>query len=86
MNTATLKPVVNTGLGNELEGVATFNLIQGQAAVNYCLYEFIHLGMGDHSEHVEREAISGLATVGKILSQVLANRAACGQLADGGAS
>jgi len=80
MATATLKPVFNTGLGNELGGVDTSDLIQGQAAVNYCLDGFINRYMGDHSEQAEREAISGLSIAGLVLSKVLANRAVAGQL------
>ena len=84
-DTATLK-VVNTGLGNELEGVPTYHIIGGLAAVNYSLMKFIHQSVMDVSDHDEREVLDGLAIVGKILSEVLAVRSVCGQLNDGGTS
>ncbi len=82
MNTATLKPVKNTGLGNELEGVSTSNIIYALGAVNYSLKMFIQDSVMDVSAHEEREALSGLSIAGHILSDVLANRSLCGQLQD----
>jgi len=81
---ATLK-VVNTGLGNELEGVSTFYIIHAQAAINYSLRKFVHDSVMDVSDKEEREALSGLSIAGQILSEVLAVRSVCGQLDDGGA-
>ena len=86
MTTATLKPVKNTGLGNELEGVPTYHIIGALAAVNYSLMKFIHQDVINLPVQEEREALDGLAIVGKIFSEVLAKRSVCGQLDDGGTS
>jgi len=79
-DTATLKPVVNTGLGNELEGVSTENIITAQAAINFSLRQFVHESVMDVSKQEEREALSGLSIAGHILSEVLAVRSICNQL------
>lgn len=79
-DTATLKPVVNTGLENELEGTPTSEIIYALGAITWTLDLCVNRHIGDHQEQEEQEAISGLSIASKIFSEALANRAVCDQL------